>query len=72
MRFPKKETAQDVVVTCCILHNMRKATKQLRQVYTQNEYQHQNLITRNLLEAEQNMRAQRFRIQNFLVDNYFN
>lgn len=24
MRFRKKETAQDVVVSCCILHNVRK------------------------------------------------
>lgn len=72
MRFCKKDTAQDVVVSCCILHNFRKSIKQVPQVYNVIEYQLQNEINQNLFDAENNMGSQQFKIQNFLVNNYFN
>lgn len=78
MRFKKKETAQDVVVCCCILHNMRKMKRRPR-VNTVQEIEHQNEICQETLEAEENFQnlrqgrrqPQRFRIQNFLIENYF-
>lgn len=71
MRFRKKDTAQDVVVACCILHNLRKSIAQPPQVYNMNEYQLQNEIILDMFDAEQNMMPQQFKIQNFLVNNFF-
>lgn len=66
MRFAKKETAQDVVVCCCILHNMRKNYDYvLRDDYTREEYQLQRDIGAELLSQPPQ------RIQNFLVNHYF-
>lgn len=68
MNFHKKETAQDVIVSCAILYNMRK---QLRrdEHYSIEEKQIQLTIEQNLLDAQD---ERRLRIQDFLIDRYFN
>lgn len=67
MRFAKKETAQDVVVCCCILHNMRKNYDYpIRNDYKREEYQLQRDIGAELLHTQPPQR-----IQNFLVNHYF-
>lgn len=51
MRFERKETAQDVVVSCCILYNMRKLAKPQTPRYDQQEFQQQIEIGQNVLNA---------------------
>lgn len=72
MRFKKKETAQDVVVSCCILHNMRKIEKQQNHDFREVEFQRQIEIGQNVLHAERNwLGREQFRIQNCLLQTYF-
>lgn len=73
MRFKKKNTAQDVVVCCCVLHNMRKMAKQNPNQYSNEEIIQQNQVSQSVLDAEDNYQNQRqpFRIQNFLIQNHF-
>lgn len=74
MRFHKKETAQDVIVTCCVLYNIRKliGEKHVNE-YGDGEIANQIEIGQQALRAERNFqRNQRdFRFQNFLINNYF-
>lgn len=73
MTFRKKETAQDVVVCCAVLHNMRKIANQMeRQPNTQAEILHQERDSGNLEVYEIEEGGRRFRIQDFLVNQYFN
>lgn len=73
MRFERKETVQDVVVSCCILYNMRKLAKQETRQYDQQEFQQQIDIGQNVLNAlaVHNINRQVFRIQNFLIEQHF-
>lgn len=69
----KVATVQDVVVSCCILHNMRKLMKQRHIPYSQQERQQQITIGRDVLVVEtQHIDNQNpFRIQNYLAQNFF-
>lgn len=66
MRFKRNETAQDVVVSCCILHNMRKAFDKKTKHYTALEHRQQLQIS-----AHFQQQAQQNRLQNYLIENYF-
>lgn len=67
MRFRIKETAQDVIVCCCILHNILKSFNKANKEYTANQHQQQLQIGQDL----QRLPPQQ-RIQNYLIDNFFN
>lgn len=67
MGFRKKEIALDVVVCCCILHNMRKSFDQNENEINENENQHQLRITTELERLPRNVR-----LQCHLIDHYFN
>lgn len=69
LRFRKKETAQDVVVSCCILHNMRKSLDQKPKRYTEVERRQQIEISEHFHQYAQN--SQQTRLQNYLIENYF-
>lgn len=73
MNFKKKATAQDVIVCCCVLYNMLKMEKATNQNnnYTAAEVRRQVQIGQQALDAEGEWRGQ-FRIQDFLIDHYFN
>lgn len=66
MQFKKKETAQDVVVACCIIHNMRKIYDQPIKEYPEYEYRHQIQVSENLQRL-----PQQHRLQNYLINHYF-
>lgn len=66
MRFRKAETAQDVIVSCCVLHNMCKRFKKKNKHYTVSEYREQIQISGNL-----GHNANQIRLQNYLINNYF-
>lgn len=74
MNFQKKDTVQDVIVACCILYNMLKISKQNPQEYRPAELRHQFLFGQSVLDAEEEEEegADRFRIQNHILHNYFN
>lgn len=67
MRFRKQHTTQDVIVSCCILHNMRKEFDRQNRNYTLREFQQQIQISANIPQNNQNLR-----LQNYLLDNHFN
>lgn len=69
MRFKKRAAAQDVVVTCCILHNMRKLTKVRNYDYTEIELLRQTAIADSWEIVE--MEDGEERMQNFLVHHHF-
>lgn len=66
MRFRKQARTQDVIVSCCVLHNMRKKFDTRKKKYTSNEYQHQIQISQHLQRQPQQQR-----LQNYLIENYF-
>lgn len=66
VRFRRQETTQDVIVSCCILHNMRKEFDKINKNYTLLEYRRQIEISGNIPQHDPN-----FRLQNYLVENYF-
>lgn len=68
MRFRKKENTQDVIVSCCILHNIRKEFKKENKRYTELEYRQQRQISEYI---QHYAHAQQFRLQNYLIDHYF-
>lgn len=70
MNFKKKETAQDVVVCCAILHNMRKMVEPNVCDYTREEIQRQLAIQQDFQVARMGRNA--LRIQDFLVNQFFN
>lgn len=73
MTFRKKETAQDVIVCCVVLHNMRKLLHQTqRQPSTEAEILHQERTSQNSEVYEIEEGGNRFRVQDFLVNQYFN
>lgn len=45
----KLATVQDVIVSCCIIHNMRKFERIQQPNYTQDEVEQQANIGRNVL-----------------------
>lgn len=48
MRFSRRDIAQDVVVSCCILHNIRKTYNERAKEYSENEYEIQRRISEDL------------------------
>lgn len=65
---------QDVIVACCILHNMIREENILnpRQQIEQHEIDFQREIARQLATARQNRpRNDRMKISSFLIQNYF-
>lgn len=66
MRFKKKESTQDVIVSCCILHNLRKEFKKKDKKYTAMEYRQQRQISENIQQH-----AQQPRLQNYLINHFF-
>lgn len=61
-------------MSCCVLHNIRKmiAREHIHE-YSEDEINNQIEIGEQALHAEQNWQGARhaFRIQNFLVNDYF-
>lgn len=73
MTFRKKETAQDIVVCCAILHNMRKFAKpSQRAPNTAAEIFAQERAAHNMEVFEIEQGSNRFRIQEYLVNEFFN
>lgn len=66
MRFRKSETTQDVIVSCCILHNMRKQFRRKTKHYSALELGQQQEISDRLPRNQQ-----RFRLQDFLINSHF-
>lgn len=66
MRFRQRETAQDVVVCCCILHNMRKVLDAKPKKYSEFELEYQNQLSENFLN---NPRARFVNLQQYIIDN---
>lgn len=66
MRFSRKEIAQDVVVCCCILHNMRKNFDAQAKTYSNIEYLRQIEISEDLQTLPQ------LSIQDYLIQHFFN
>lgn len=69
MRFRQKETAQDVVVCCCILHNMRKNFDTQEKQYSEAECKFQIQISEYLNRQPQ---PQLINVQEYVMENYFN
>lgn len=68
MRFRKKETAQDVVVCCCILHNMRKIIDTPEKEYSEIACLFQNELSEHFNERPQ---PHLIILQDFIMQNYF-
>lgn len=66
MRFRRPQNAQDVVVSCCILHNMRKYFRRGNENYTAMEMRQQNELSQRVQQLPPQQR-----LQNFLIDNFF-
>lgn len=66
MRFKIKETAQDVILCCCILHNVRKMFDLPQKQYADYEYRQQIQISENIQRQPHDLR-----LQNYLIDHYF-
>lgn len=64
MRFRDQKNTQDIIVACCILHNMRKEFDGKNEHYTNLEYRRQIEISANI--------QQPLRLQNYFLENYFN
>lgn len=67
MRFRQRETAQDVVVCCCILHNMRKSLDAPAKEYSNFEYEFQRQLSEDLRRQ-----LQIVNLQDYIIDNFFN
>lgn len=67
MRFSRRDIAQDVVVSCCILHNIRKTYNERAKEYSENEYEIQRRISEDL-----HMYPHQRRLQDYLIQHYFN
>lgn len=72
MTFLKKETAQDVVVCCAILHNMKKSSRPEKVEITQAEMRHQIGIEQDFETAEIEYGRNGYRFQDFFINNIFN
>lgn len=72
MTFRMKETAQDVVVCCAILHNMKKIAKQQTLEYSPDEINHQLAIEQDFEVAEIEDGGNEYRIQEFILNHIFN
>ncbi|XP_055309089.1 putative nuclease HARBI1, partial [Sitodiplosis mosellana] len=69
LRFKTNKIAQDIVVSCCILHNLRKEFDQKPKHYTPLEQRQQIEISEHFQQHAQH--SQQIRLQNYLIDNYF-
>lgn len=72
MTFSIKETAQDVVICCAILYNMKKMAKQQTIDFTQAEIHRQLSIEQDFEVAEIQDGGNEYRIQDFILNHIFN
>lgn len=66
MRFRSPRTTQDVIVSCCILHNIYKHFQKKDKKYTELE----KMRVIRLCDDVQQL-PQHHRLQNWIVQNYF-